>query len=92
MKDETCNGWSNRPTWLVNLWLNNDEGLYIQTIYTIRHAREEQETTKVEELIRDMLPAGGLAGDLISYALSQVNWQEIVDGMDEDVPGMDDED
>ena len=22
------NGWSNYPTWAVNLWLSNDEGLY----------------------------------------------------------------
>jgi hypothetical protein len=27
-KDTTYNGWKNYPTWAVNLWLANDEGLY----------------------------------------------------------------
>jgi hypothetical protein len=26
--DTTYNGWSNYPTWAVNLWLDNDRGLY----------------------------------------------------------------
>jgi hypothetical protein len=29
--DTTYNGWSNYPTWAVNLWLSNDRGLYEAT-------------------------------------------------------------
>ena len=35
-EDTTYNGWSNYPTWAVNLWLSNDEGLYNEMTEAVR--------------------------------------------------------
>ena len=46
MSNDTYNGWTNYPTWAVNLWLSNDEGLYDETSYRARdassHAPEDE--------------------------------------------------
>jgi hypothetical protein len=37
-EDNTYNGWANYPTWAVNLWLANDEGLYHATLERAENA------------------------------------------------------
>jgi hypothetical protein len=36
--EETYNGWKNYPTWAVNLWLSNDEPLYLAALEKTREA------------------------------------------------------
>lgn len=33
---QTYNGWKNRATWNVALWLGNDEGMYLDAVETVR--------------------------------------------------------
>jgi hypothetical protein len=40
-KDTTYNGWENYPTWAVNLWLANDEGLYHEAQWRTENRRQE---------------------------------------------------
>lgn len=43
--ETTYNGWKNYPTWAVNLWLSNDEGLYLTTLEQVREIVSEDEPT-----------------------------------------------
>ncbi len=43
MQDETYNGWKNYPTWAVNLWLSNDEGLYREAIERVEDQCKAQD-------------------------------------------------
>ena len=87
---ETYNGWKNYPTWAVNLWLSNDQGLYEvirENIETIR-ATGDPETRRVdtadyikETTIEMVLPdlGGSLTADLLGYSVAMVDWFEIAD-------------
>jgi hypothetical protein len=82
MNSEKSNGWTNHETWLVNLWLSNDEPMYREVLNIIRRSAHEPEA--IAEYVRSMVEDTGIKGDLITYALASVNWQEIVEGFSED--------
>ena len=78
------NGWSNRETWLVSLWLNNDELNYrllsdiLELNISISNkARKLQEL--VEDQMYDLEFGASLFSDLLSTALSKVDWLEVID-------------
>jgi hypothetical protein len=93
-EDTTYNGWKNYPTWAVNLWLSNDEGLYgatrhlVETTITTAKRSEWDDAHRVhvadalKSFVRDDLApdlGASFAADLLGYALDSVNWLEIAD-------------
>lgn len=68
----TYNGWTNKETWLVNLWLGDslqcdlEDGQEIDAIYI---------EVLVDEMVEDS--ANGLITDLLNCALGKINYHEI---------------
>lgn len=85
--NDSYNGWSNYETWLVSLWLNNDE----QTLFEAKnriHAKTGLEAClSLKDFASDIclvdLPSSGLANDLLNSALGSVDWSEIVNSLNE---------
>ena len=88
MTEEKYQGWNNRETWAVNLWLSNDEGLYRNVCGIVEDAEEEGEAEEgikgyVEEL--EELVKEGEAGEELKSMFSdigslwRVDWGEIAE-------------
>ena len=79
----TCEGWANRPTWSVNLWLTNDQYTDSElrricnrgSVYEATQALQEF----TENMMDDTLSGSSLQSDLLSWALAYVDWREIVE-------------
>jgi len=84
-------GWSNRETWIVNLWMSNEEPLYRYATELAREARKVAKATGrkapsilgqameewMEEKARIHGRDEGFVNDLLNAALNRVNWTEI---------------
>ena len=77
------NGWSNYETWNTALWIDNEPGSYHEARGIVNEARSERDAENglkewwTDGLMADVNPAGPTA-DLLGAAISEINWQEIV--------------
>lgn len=78
MEQQKYNGWSNRPTWLVALWLDNEEHIY----RAVREPGADLTEAWLKDFVEDLLETdqfgGTLMGDIVSDFLADVHWEEIV--------------
>ncbi len=100
--DTTYNGWTNYETWLVNLWLSNDEGIWTmleelasrtgpKTAFGFTRDRASVLADELPDFVNeyiydDTIEPSGLPADLIGAALSRVNWGEMAESYCADFP------
>ena len=84
---EEYNGWRNYETWVVNLWLTNDEVSY-NYLYDL--ARETPNKGELAEILKDDTEdryydlqdnseVPGMFQDLLLRAINRVDWIEIAE-------------
>ena len=98
IEDDTYNGWKNKETWLVNIWLSNDYDLYKHYVSTLTEIVEKQSNVLnnngnvmeelkeiVWEIYRDEHRENGLINDLIQTSLSNVDWSRLAEHYIDDI-------
>ena len=90
MSADEYNGWANRETWLVALWLDNEPETYevarSLTLLTIEEVRArgagagfaaagEALAAYVADLVPDL--GASFAADLLNQAMARVEWADI---------------
>ena len=89
------NGWYNYETWLVKLWIDNEEGSSrywdetAQEVYDDAEAdgtftRDERAALDLADRLKDEFEEAqpevtGFWADLLNAAMSEVNWHEIAE-------------
>ena len=75
------NGWTNRETWVANLWLTNDECYYQELCSIIKNFEASEQPEEIEQYVHWIIDIddSSMTSDLLSTSLGRVNWYEIAE-------------
>ena len=95
MNHQVYNGWYNYETWVCALWLQNDQG---SCSYWEEMTNECEDVYSLSQMIKDEIEEGdptndeaSLYSDLMSAAISEINFNEIAHHFWDDYRVSDDE-
>ena len=72
-------GWTNRETWVVNLWFTNDECYYEELRSIIKNFDIDEQAEEIEQYAHWIIDVNeaSMTTDLLSTSLGRVDWHEI---------------
>lgn len=76
------NGWANRSTWNVVLWMNNDEGIYLAMRDEFRRRWKPITASDAIDFFRDIWPSRHTPD---GEPLRDVYWGEVADAINENL-------
>lgn len=83
--NEEYNGWANYPTWVVSLHIFNTEGLAEGFKADLSPEWNRAELKQlVDNWVYDGKELPLLTKDLLGFALDEVEWDEIIEALQED--------
>lgn len=85
MTAKPYNGWTNYETWVVKLWMDNDEGAVNHFVELAEESIKRDPDGDIRELAEQIkseheesIPElAGFAADLMNSAFSEVDWDAI---------------
>ena len=79
--DETYNGWTNRATWNLMLWLGNDEGLESSARRIARRTTTTTDLRRDIEALFDTIDGEPVTPD--GDRLADVDWTQVQSALEE---------
>lgn len=84
--EKECNGWKNRATWNVSLWVNNDESLYLSAVEYVKRCRLRGKKPRWGQFVISAGILGEKTPDGFSYSGTRLDKKALSEMLDELAP------